>query len=271
MSATPSPMSASSSAIVRRTFRILEALREVPGCGAEEIAAATGEDVRLVRKMLHSLCLEGYVVAIEDGSYALGYRMFQFADDARRRSAYLRAVARPHLTAVSHAAGETANLLVLEGRVAVYVDQVPGSRGVQVHREVGRALPLHATASGKVLLAHRSDWRELVGPSPLERFTEHTITTLSRLEIELRNVRRRGYAIEAEEAEIGVRCVAGPVMNGRNQVTATVSVSAPSQRLNGRDNELGEMLTHHTLKISTALGYVAGHTGRVHAPARAGR
>jgi IclR family acetate operon transcriptional repressor len=249
--------STSATAIVRRAFRVLEALRELPGSRAEEIAASTGDELRLVRKTLQTLCDEGYVVSIDGESHVLGYRMFRFADDARRRSAYLRAVARPHLEAASKAFGETVNLLILEGQLAVYIDQVPGKRGVQVHREVGRGLPLHATASGKVLMAHRPDWRNLVGPLPLERFTDTTITDLGKLEIELRDVRRRGYAVEAEEAESGVRCVACPVMNGPQQVAATVSVSAPSQRVEGRENELGKLLLQHTSAISSALGYVA--------------
>lgn len=250
---TASPAT-SPAAVVRRTFLVLEALREYPGCHADEISAATGEDEKQVRKTLHALAAEGYVVALDDGAHVLGYRMFRFADDARRRSAYLRALARPHLKAVTEALGETANLLVLEGRVAVYLDQVPGRRGVQVHREVGRVLPLHATASGKVLLAHRPDWRDLVGAAP-QRFTDCTITDLSRLESELRRVRRRGYAIEAEENESGVRCVAGPVMSAPHQVAATISVSAPTQRLQGREHELGQMLLHHTRRLSSALGY----------------
>ena len=243
-------------AVVRRAFLILEALREFPGCRAAEIAASTGEELKLVQKTLRILCEAGYAVAVDGDGYVLAYRMSRFADDARRRSASLRALARPHLEAVTKQVGETANLLVLEGRVAVYVDQVPGSRGVQVHREVGRVLPLHATASGKVLLSHRPDWRDLVGPAP-ERFTESTITDLSRLESELRRVRRRGYAVEAEENESGVRCVAGPVMGGPHQVAATVSISAPTQRLKGREHELGQMLLHHAVRISTALGYAA--------------
>ncbi|MDX6553029.1 MAG: IclR family transcriptional regulator, acetate operon repressor [Gaiellales bacterium] len=251
-----SPSATLPTAVVRRAFLVLEALREFPGCHAAEIAASTGEDLKLIRKTLQILCAEGYVVAVDGEGYVLAYRMSRFADDARRRSSYLRALARPHLEAVTKEIGETANLLVLEGRVAVYVDQVPGARGVQVHREVGRVLPLHATASGKVLLAHRPDWRDLVGTA-LERFTDTTITDLSRLESELRRVRRRGYAVEAEENESGVRCVAGPVMSDPHHVAATVSVSAPTQRLEGREHEFGQTLLHHTVRISRALGYSA--------------
>jgi IclR family acetate operon transcriptional repressor len=241
-------------AVVRRAFLVLEALRESPGCRPAEIAASTGEDLKLVTTTLQILCEQGYAVAAGDNAYVLAYRMSRFADDARRRSASLRAMARPHLEAITDEVGETANLLVLEGRAAVYVDQVNGSRGVQVHREVGRALPLHATASGKVLLAHRPDWRDLVGPAP-ERFTETTITDPVKLETELRRVRRRGYAVEAEESEAGVRCVAGPVMSGPRRVAATVSVTAPTQRLEGREHELGRVLLLHAARISRALGY----------------
>jgi len=241
-------------AVVRRAFLILESLRESPGCQPAEIAASTGENLKLVTKTLQILCDQGYVVAVGDDGYVLAYRMSRFADDARRRSASLRAMARPHLEAVTNEVGETANLLILEGRAAVYVDQVHGSRGVQVHREIGRALPLHATASGKVLLAHRPDWRDLVGPAP-ERFTETTITDLVKLESELRRVRRRSYAVEAEENETGVRCVAGPIMSGPHRVAATLSVTAPTQRLEGREHELGRVLLQHAVKISRALGY----------------
>ena len=152
-----------STEVVRRAFLILEALREIPGSDSTGIAAATGEHPKHVTESLRILCDEGYVVPVPGNRYVLAYRMSRFADDPRRRSATLRAHARPHLEAVSNEIGETANLLILEGRAAVYVDQVEDHRGVQVHREVGRGLPLHATASGKVLVAHRSDWRELVG------------------------------------------------------------------------------------------------------------
>ena len=227
-------------AVVRRAFLILEALREVPGCRAAEIAASTGEEPKLVQKTLRILCEAGYAVAVDGDGYVLAYRMSRFADDARRRSASLRALARPHLEAVTTQVGETANLLVLEGRVAVYVDQVPGSRGVQVHREVGRVLPLHATASGKVLLSTPAG---LARPrrsrsGEVHRVDDHRSREAE--ESELRRVRRSGYAVEAEENESGVRCVAGPVMGGPHQVAATVSISAPTQRLEGREHELGQ-------------------------------
>jgi DNA-binding IclR family transcriptional regulator len=255
---TRNPNDAGSTEIIRRAFLILEALREVPGSNAVEIAEATGGDSRRIVATLDILCEQGYVVAVDGGCYVLAYRMTRFADDPRRRSSTLRMLARPHLEAVTREVGETANLLVLEGREAVYVDQVKGDRGVQVHQEVGRALPLHATASGKVLVAHRSDWRELVGSTP-QRYTETTITDLPTLESELRRIRRRGYAVEAEENEAGVRCVAGPIMNGPRQVAATVSVSAPTQRIQGREHDLAKTLQRHALHISNALGY-AGET-----------
>ncbi len=122
---------------------------------------------------------------------------------------------------------------------------------------IGAAVPAHASAAGKAMLAHTPAARlgELLGAEPLRALTARTITGLAALERELEGVRARGYALDDEEHEAGVGCVAAPVVDHRERALAAISVSAPIQRIHAGDPvRLGMLLADRASAISQALG-----------------
>jgi len=246
---------------VGRSFDILEALAGPGEVGLVELAGRTGLQPSTVHPLVSTLAERGYVLQhAYTGRYLLGYKVLELASSVYQRTEHLRALARPHLVSVQKITGETASLIVLEPPSAVYVDQVEGSRSVRMFAHVGATVPPHTAAAGKAVLAFTPPAlvAEICGPEPLEQLTPHTLTTLAALEDELARVRRRGYAIDNEEHETGVSCVAAPVFDHDGAVRAAISVSAPTPRIHGADTaELGELLTNRAAEISRALGFDA--------------
>ena len=247
---------------LERAFDLLEALAAGGEVGVTELAHRTGLVPSTAHRLLHTLAKRGYVSqSSESGRYVLGYKVVEVASGLERRLERLRAVARPHLEGIQHVTGETVNLVVLEADRVVYVDQVEGSRNVRMFTAVGTSVPAHTTGSGKAMMA--SGPPEAVaalygGRDPLERLTGRTLVTLEALQDDLARVRRRGYAIDNEEHEDGVGCVATAVFDHTGRPCAAISVSGPSARiLHAKAPVLGELLIEHAGEISAALGHRA--------------
>jgi len=168
----------------------------------------------------------------------------------------LRTAARPHLEAIQDETGETTNLVVLEGRDVVYIESVSGTRSVRLHTEVGRSIPAHTSGAGKALLAWRdpADVVTLLDGAPLAPSTPRTLTTLPTLQDDLTKIRRRGYSTDNEEHELGVACVATPVLDRGGMAIAAISVSGPISRiLNPETPDLAGLLREHAEAVSASL------------------
>ena len=146
---------------------------------------------------------------------------------------------RPTLEAIVDKTGECAHFAVLVRSGVWYVDKVDSRLPLKVDHPIGSLAPLHCTALGKAFLAF-SDTRPV---EPLTAYTPSTITTLEGLRRELQRTVERGYAIDDEEFAPGIRCVAGPVLNNRNQMIAAIGVSGPTVRIDdARLLELGDII-----------------------------
>jgi DNA-binding IclR family transcriptional regulator len=242
-----------------RALDVLEALGEAGDLGVSEVAARTGLVVSTAHRMLAGLADRGYVrQAASHGRYALGFKVLELAGGIQARTAALVTLARPHLEGIRQATSETTNLVILDRDRVVYVDQVPGLHNVRMFTQVGSSALAHTTASGKAILARTS--AETVSKlyprerEPLERLTPRTQTTLASLRSDFARIRRRGYAIDNEEHEDGVSCVAAPVLGG-GVAFAAISISAPTTRIVHADTgELGRLLRQHAAELSAALG-----------------
>jgi DNA-binding IclR family transcriptional regulator len=242
-----------------RALDVLEALGAAGHLGVSEVAERTGLVVSTAHRLLASLADRGYVrQAASHGRYALGFKVLELAGGIQARTAALCAVARPHLESICQATSETTNLVILDRDRVVYVDQVPGLHNVRMFTQVGSSALAHTTASGKAMLAHRpaEAISKLYPPArePLERLTPRTQTTVASLQDDFVRIRRRGFAIDNEEHEDGVSCVAAPVI-GAGVAFAAISISAPTTRVVHADTtELGRLLSRHAAELSTALG-----------------
>jgi IclR family acetate operon transcriptional repressor len=145
--------------------------------------------------------------------------------------------------------GESSNLASLDKNSVVYIDQVPAPRMVRMFTEPGNRVPPHATGTGKVLLAYqpREAIDAAIRQSGLPRLTPHTITDPEWLRSELDDIREQGYALDSEEMEEGVRCLAAPVLGPDGRILAAMSISGPAGRL---DQDRIEQLIPHLKEIA---------------------
>jgi DNA-binding IclR family transcriptional regulator len=245
---------------LERAFDLLEALAAGGELGVTELAERTGLVPSTAHRLLGTLTKRGYVTQNTiSGRYLLGYKVVEIASGLEQRLARLRAVARPHLESIQQATGETTNLVILDGDHVVYVDQVEGSHRVRMFTVVGTSALAHTTGSGKAIMAYgppEAVTSLYAGREPLARLTPRTLVTLEELQEDFTRIRRRGYAIDHEEHEEGVGCVATPLFDHTGRPCAAISVSGPSARIVHADTaELGALLIEHSGQISDALGY----------------
>jgi DNA-binding IclR family transcriptional regulator len=146
----------------------------------------------------------------------------------------LRETAHPHLVALRDTTRETTQIAILDHWQVVYLERVPSPYPSGVMRtRAGAILPAYCTGLGKTLLAHspQAEVEAWIGTQKFPALTPHTITSAKRLLKELRVIRERGYGIDDEEREKGVRCLAAPVRNHNGDVVAAISVAAPVDRV----------------------------------------
>jgi IclR family acetate operon transcriptional repressor len=213
--------------------------------------------VSTVHRLLATLVDRGYVRQDPETSrYHLGSRVFALASAADVHLD-VRLVARPYLERLMRAAAETANLVIATQDEVVYIDQVESAQLVKMFTQPGMRAPLYCTGCGKVILAYRST--EAIEPvlgGPLPRHTGHTISARPALEAELERIRKEGFAVDNEEMEDGVRCIAVPVFDRRGDIAAALSVSGPTTRMTvQRVASLAPVAKGIALELSQALGY----------------
>ena len=227
------PVAAQSVNSVERAARLLDAMAEAGGgSGVSPLAAKTGLPYATVHRLLTALTACGYVRQ-EAGSrrYVLGPALVRLGTTARRAYGWW---AQPYLEELAELSGETANLASLDGDEIVYVAQAQSSQMMRMFAEVGNRVPVHTTAVGKVLLGFRprDEVTALAKRRGLAPKTPHTITTVDRLIEEVEKARVDGYATDDGEAELGVNCVAVPVVaEGGREPLAAMSISGPASRL----------------------------------------
>ncbi len=259
---TPRARNGESGAAVQSVTRALSLLEALGASGGElgiaELSRRVSLHVSTTHRILSTLIGRGYARQnAETGRYALGAGALHLAE-AYLGQMDLRRLARPVLERLSRGSDETASLVILDGREALYLDKVESPRSLRIFSRIGHRAPLHCTAAGKVLLAYRTkaEVEALLGKGPLEALTRHTITSPSQLRRELEKARLQGYARDQEECEDETRCLAVPVRNARGGVEAALSVSAPAVRLTLRRQEtLIPLLLKSGREVSAQLGF----------------
>ena len=242
---------------LERAFGLLEHMADAGGeIGLSELAAGSGLPLPTIHRLMRTLVTCGYVRQQPNRRYALGPRLIRLGESAARP---LATWARPHLARLVEETGETANMALLNGDDAVYVAQVPSRHSMRMFTEVGRRVRPHATGVGKALLAGLPDHevRALLARTGMPAATERTLTTPEAFLEALAEVRARGYAVDDNEQEIGVRCVAVRVPD--SPTPAAISVSGPAGRVTDEAVEkMVPLLQEVARDLSAAL---AGHAG----------
>ena len=193
--------------------------------------------------------------------YQLGFKLVQLGNILLSHID-IRQEARPYLIELSDELQETVHLVVLDQNKALYVDKVDLHSlkgGLQMVSSLGSRNPLNCSAVGKILLAYMpEDAADMIMQNlDPERRTGNTITDPIELKRHLHRIREKGYAIDDEENEIGVRCVAAPIRNEIGKVVAAMSVSGPTTRITMTkiNDSLKYRVRETALRISRKLGY----------------
>jgi DNA-binding IclR family transcriptional regulator len=241
---------------VDRAVTVLEILAREGEAGVTEIAVELGVHKSTAFRLIAALENRGLVAQHTDrGKYRLGVGILRLAGATTARLDLVQE-SRPVCEVLAREVGETINMAVLADGFALYVDQVAGPSALQTRNWVGQRLALHATSNGKVLLAHLAPQALATClAAPLERYTEHTMVDPGPLAEHLAEVRLRGYAVTADELEVGLSAVAAPVHNVDGAVTAAVSASGPSFRLTTeRIPTVAEAVRRAAREISRRMG-----------------
>ncbi|MFF8378318.1 IclR family transcriptional regulator [Streptomyces sp. NPDC015661] len=245
---------------VTRAFDILELfLQGDATLSAPEITRRLGLPRTTTHELVTTLTARNYLVPVpgQPGRYRLGVRTYQLGS---RYAEQLDLAAEGHQVAreVADTCGETVHVAVLEDTDVIYIAKVDSSHAVRMVSAAGRRLPAHCTAVGKMLLAtlpeveldERLEGRELVGMTP------RSLTDPDALRAALAEIRILGVAVEQQESNPDVSCVAAPVRDRSGRVVAALSVSVPVLRWNeDKENELTALAVRGAGELSARLGH----------------
>lgn len=237
-------------------FDIVECLREGDGATLAEVSEATSLAKSTVHAHLTTLLRRGYVVK-EGSTYHIGLQFLDHGMYAKRHKPVTRVV-NSALDQLAQDTGEAAWLVVEEHGRGVALENAVGDRAVKPYGRVGRKHPLHSIASGKALLANLPEARreQILDEHPLVARTDHTIVDRNDLLRELDDIRETGVAFEDEEAVIGVRGVAVPIV-ADEQLHGAVSIVGPAKRIRGERfrETLPDLIMGTTNEIELRLTY----------------
>jgi IclR family KDG regulon transcriptional repressor len=211
-----------------RGLKILNLLAQAQdGVSITELAERLGVDKGSASRLVATLASYGYAEKDEETRrYHLGLQVVTVSRSLLTRLPF-REIAKPFLRQLMERTGECAHLAVPGQGKVLYIDQVESPATLRVNAQVGTMNPLHCTALGKILLA----FGVVELPADLESYTPHTITNAGRLRKNLEQVRVQGYAVDNEEFDPGVRCIAVPVEDFRGKVVASMGISGPASRM----------------------------------------
>jgi DNA-binding IclR family transcriptional regulator len=258
--------------VMDRAFRILDVLAEQhQEMGLTELA----ERLCLHKSTAHRLLivLERNRFVEKDpatAKYRLGWRLFELGTLAVSRLD-VHNLAQPCLERLVEKTHETAHVGVLRGGELISIVNVEGSRNVRTPSTVGQRSPVYCTSQGKAIMSHLPEpmAAQILRSVRLSPFTRNTITRISQLKDELARVRARGYAIDNEECEEGLRCIGAPVFNHFGEVIAAISIAGPAFRIRGRRlQEMTAAVVSAAHDLSALLGFRRGAGSAAHARER---
>ena len=222
---------------VERVFSVIEAMCKEKESSVTGLAKATGLNKTTVYRFLNTLLGLGYVIKNEENEmYSLTLKFLRIS--SKRLSMYdIQHSMKPQLEKLSKECGETVHLVERNGARVVYIDKFESdTNSVRMVSRIGMSLNIFTTAVGKAMLSNLEDGeiKDLWQCHTHNKKTEYTITALEDFLCEIEEIRKCGYAIDNEENELGVRCVAVAIPDAYGQYRYAVSVSAPKDRMDDR-------------------------------------
>ncbi len=251
--------------IIQSVAHALDVLEEFKGDAIELGVTELSKKLKLhknnIFRLLATLEARGYIEQNKSTeNYRLGLKSLELGQTFIRQMGLLRQ-ARPTLEELAARANETSYLAIMRSQDVIYLDVVEANQTVRVASRVGLRLPPFCTAVGKVLIASDSE-EELRKklPEHLEKRTDKTITDSKALIEHLKKVHKQGFALDDEEYEEGVRCIAAPVRDYTGNVVAAISISGPAMRMTDKKivDDLVMAVREGGEEVSRRLGFNVG-------------
>ncbi len=240
-----------------RALNLLDVLATCEGISLSELSQRTKLAPSSAYRLLQTLARRGFVEFLErDQLWAIGVEAFRTGMAFQRRYS-IASVGRGIMGDLVQTSGETANIAIFEGGEIVFVAQVESQEPIRAFFRSGERRAAHASGIGKALLAEmpRRTVERVIAERGLERFTERTITEPAALLAELGRAHVRGWALDDEERNLGMRCIAAAIFNEFGDPVAGLSISGPVARLDdARVAVLGPMVTAGAAEITRLVG-----------------
>ncbi|MGB7190251.1 MAG: IclR family transcriptional regulator [Acidobacteriaceae bacterium] len=254
--------------VLDRAINILEFVARQGGgeAGLPELSAAMKLHKTTTHRIAHVLESRGLLRRAPDSNrYRLGLHLYDLGCHALD-NVNIRDEARPIMTRVAFEVGETVHLAVLDRAEVLYIERIEAQRSLTMGSKLGARNPVYCTALGKAILAFspEAEIDQALAGCRMQARTKNTITSVLSFRRELERIRDRGYSIDDEEIEDGIRCISAPVLNPADRAVAAISISGPSSRVTpDRFQIIGKTVMKAAEELST-------HIGRPAPPSRSG-
>jgi IclR family transcriptional regulator, acetate operon repressor len=247
---------------IDRGLAVLGIIAGSDGLTLTDLAQRAGLAPSTAHRILASL--EGHQFVFHDeerGLWLIGVGAFEVGS-AFLRNRRLAGIGRVVMHSLMERTGETVNLGIEDAGEVVFISQVESHSALRAFFRAGSRAPIHASGVGKTLMAEMPEARvnEILYKRGLAKFTERTLVVPAELKAELAEIARRGWGVDDEERNLGMRCVAAPVFNEYGEAIAGISVSGPTVRITPeRASELGPLVKRAAEEITASIG---GHGPR---------
>lgn len=243
---------------VDRALQIIEILQQIPqGLGVTELSHRLDVSKSTAHRLLMSLYNKGFVQQDhQTEKYMLGLKFIEVGQVVTD-NLDIRKLASPYLHQLTEITGETAHLAIMDKYEIVYIDKLESNATIRMFSNIGKRAPIHCTGIGKSIFAFLPDEKieEVINEAGLRQFTEKTLTTKEKMLENIQLIRKRGYSIDDEEHEAGIKCAAAPIFNHHGEVIAGISVAGPIMRVT---EEKLEMMAREVLRVSNELSKLLG-------------
>ena len=239
---------------VARALEILECFYNCPELRLTEISKRMGLNKSTVYGIVRTLEAYDFLSQnLDSGKYELGMSIFRLGNNIESS---LRALARISLGTLVQEFGETANLSVRVGDNNMFLEKLESPFSMRICTSPGQMFPLYLTAMGKCMLAFLPDdeVKGILSRTSYVQYTKNSLMQPEEVQKELKVIRSYGYAVDNEEREFGLVCVAAPIFNKQGEVIAALSVSGPTQRMpKDKVDKVQMMLRQEAAKIQQAI------------------
>ncbi len=247
--------------LLNKIFSIIDFLKVNSEMSLKELSEALDINKSTTYRILAQLGRHGYIDKnIETKKYKLGIKFVEVANHIIQDFKIIE-IAAPYIDKINSVTKETIHLAQLVGDEVVYVDKRESLNPIRLHSQIGKTTPWHCTGVGKVILAFQTkDFQEKILDSvDFNKFTEHTIINKEQFISELELIKKQGYALDREEHQENVGCIAAPILDNSDKVFASISVTFifNIENLDKQLKKYKDLILENSRLISKKMGHIA--------------